>query len=46
MFRIQEFEEEGGEKSPHELPSPILLSGTQIQTGEGWFLIIVVGKNS
>ena len=46
LFRIKEFEEEGGEKSPHELPSPIMLSGTQIQTGEGWFLIIVVGKNS
>jgi hypothetical protein len=46
LFRIQEFEEEGGEKTPHELPSPFLISGTQIQTGEGWFLIIVVGRNS
>jgi len=25
------------------VPSPILLSGTQIQTGEGWFLCVVVG---
>jgi len=22
------------------------MSGTQISTGEGWFMIIVVGKNS
>ena len=45
--RIEEFEaEEGGDKTPHELPSPILLSGTQIHTGEGWFMVIVVGKNS
>ena len=33
-------------KRPKDLPSPILLSGTQIQTGEGWFLVIVVGRNS
>lgn len=25
-------------------PSPIMLSGTQVQTGEGWFLAIVVGE--
>jgi magnesium-transporting ATPase (P-type) len=30
----------------HDIPSPILLSGTQIQTGEGWFLVLMVGKNS
>lgn len=23
-----------------------MLSGTEIQTGEGWFMITVVGKNS
>jgi P-type Ca2+ transporter type 2B len=34
------------ERNHHDLPSPILLSGTQIQTGEGWFMVIVVGKNS
>lgn len=34
------------ERSNHDLPSPIMLSGTQIQTGEGWFLVVVVGKNS
>jgi Ca2+ transporting ATPase len=30
----------------HDLPSPIMLSGTQIVTGEGWFVCIVVGKDS
>jgi magnesium-transporting ATPase (P-type) len=33
-------------RNPHDLPSPILLSGTQIATGEGWFVCIVVGKHS
>ncbi len=28
------------------MPSPVILSGTQIATGEGWFIVIVVGKNS
>lgn len=32
-----------GARSHHDVPSPVLLSGTQIQTGEGWFLCIVVG---
>lgn len=31
-------------RNPHDLPSPVLLSGTQIATGEGWFLVVVVGK--
>jgi magnesium-transporting ATPase (P-type) len=26
--------------------TPVLLSGTQIATGEGWFMALVVGKNS
>lgn len=30
----------------HDVPSPVLLSGTQIATGEGWFLCIVVGKHT
>lgn len=34
------------DRTPHDIPSPILVSGTQIQTGEGWFLVVVVGKNS
>lgn len=48
MQRLEEFNEadDGTERSSHELPSPILLSGTQIQTGEGWFMVIVVGKQS
>jgi Ca2+ transporting ATPase len=33
-------------KNPHDLPSPVVLSGTQIATGEGWFVCIVVGKHS
>lgn len=33
-----------GEK--HEIPSPILLSGTKILTGEGKMLILVVGDFS
>lgn len=33
-------------KFPHDLPSPHLLSGTQIATGEGLFIAIVVGKHS
>jgi magnesium-transporting ATPase (P-type) len=31
------------DRGAHSVPSPVLLSGTQIQTGEGWFLCIVVG---
>ena len=40
--------EENKEKhlSHHELPSPVLLSGTQFVTGEGWYVSIVVGKVS
>ena len=33
-------------RNPHDIPSPVLLSGTQFATGEGWFLVIVVGKHS
>jgi Ca2+ transporting ATPase len=47
LNRIEEHEQDDdAEKGPHEVPSPILVSGTQVQTGEGWFLVIVVGKNS
>jgi magnesium-transporting ATPase (P-type) len=31
---------------PHDVPSPVFLSGTQVASGEGWFLALVVGKNS
>jgi len=30
----------------HAVPSPIMLSGTQVATGEGWFVCTVVGDNS
>lgn len=33
-------------KDSHDLPSPIMVSGTSISTGEGWYLAIVVGKRS
>jgi magnesium-transporting ATPase (P-type) len=51
LMRLEErLEEEKFQKNVdrtnHDLPSPILLSGTEIQTGEGFFLIIMVGKNS
>jgi magnesium-transporting ATPase (P-type) len=36
--------DEKHKKTPHDVPSPVLLSGTQIQTGEGWFVCIVVGE--
>jgi magnesium-transporting ATPase (P-type) len=40
------FKENPGAKTPHDIPSPIMLSGTQVSTGEGWFICVVVGKNS
>mmetsp|Transcript_8662 Transcript_8662/g.8180 ORF Transcript_8662/g.8180 Transcript_8662/m.8180 type:complete len:865 (+) Transcript_8662:635-3229(+) len=47
LQKLEEFNEtEDAKEGPHEIPSPVLLSGTQIQTGEGWFLVIMVGKNS
>lgn len=37
----------GNEKpSAHAVPSPVMLSGTQVATGEGWFVCTVVGDNS
>jgi Ca2+ transporting ATPase len=33
-------------RTNHDLPSPVLLSGTQVQTGEGLFMVIVCGKMS
>lgn len=37
----------GGKKGDHHMvTSPVLLSGTQISTGEGWFIALVVGKYS
>ena len=34
------------DRTSHSIPSPILLSGTQINTGEGWFIVIVVGDDT
>ena len=36
----------GEKKSAHSVPSPVMLSGTQVATGEGWFICTVVGENS
>jgi len=30
----------------HTIPSPVLLSGTEIMTGEGKYVVLVVGKYS
>jgi P-type E1-E2 ATPase len=34
------------QRSSHDIPSPVLLSGTVITIGKGYFLCIMVGKNS
>jgi magnesium-transporting ATPase (P-type) len=42
-----EVESNGDEhKDKHEVPSPILLSGTKVLTGEGKMVIMVVGDLS
>ena len=44
LHKQEEFEAEGSEeKTHHSVPSPLLLSGTYIQKGQGWFICIVVG---
>lgn len=30
----------------HDVPSCVMLSGTAVTTGEGWFIVTVVGENS
>lgn len=44
--RQREHEGDGKDfsRDPHACPSPVLLSGTQVQTGEGWFICVVVGE--
>ena len=45
----QEELEKNGEKNlveRHEVPSPIIMSGTKVLSGEGKFLILVVGERS
>ena len=44
MVRKAEHEAEESKHGPHDVPSPVLLSGTQVQTGQGWFLCIDVGE--
>ena len=46
--RQLEFESDNksGMRGPHDVPSPVILSGTQIQTGQGWFVCIVVGDDT
>lgn len=39
------FQEQYQNISMHD-PSPIFLSGTQVQTGEGWFIALVVGPQT
>lgn len=48
MTRRREKLAELGDKKggAHDVTTPVLLSGTQISTGEGWFMALVVGKNS
>lgn len=41
--------EESGEKNladRHEIPTPVLMSGTKVLSGEGKMVVIVVGKES
>ncbi len=44
--KLHELSVNKGEKKHHDIPSPILLSGTQVATGEGWFLVVMVGRKS
>jgi len=47
LFRQSEHESDvKHSKTPHDVPSPVLLSGTQIQTGQGYFLCAVVGDDT
>ena len=48
MIRKEEKDNElqGKQGNSHDLPSPIILSGTQFATGEGWFVCVVVGDDS
>jgi hypothetical protein len=44
--RLEEDKSDIKSRTKYDLPSPILLSGSQINEGEGWFLAIAVGKHS
>lgn len=48
-IKVKQEIEQRGEKNTagkHEVPSPILLSGTKVLTGEGKMMILVVGESS
>lgn len=48
-IKKKEHIEKSGEKNlanKHEIPSPILMSGTKVLTGEGKMLVLVVGEAS
>jgi magnesium-transporting ATPase (P-type) len=45
--RREKLAELGAKKGgSHEITTSVLLSGTQVATGEDWFIAVVVGKNS
>ena len=48
LQRKEEHEQDNktGMNTAHDVPSPVLLSGTQVQTGQGWFVCVVVGDET
>ena len=48
LERQVEFEADnkGAERGVHDVPSPVVLSGTNITIGQGWLMCIVVGKDT
>lgn len=48
MERKEEFEADNknGDRKPHDVPSPVVLSGTTIQNGSGLMVCIVVGEDT
>lgn len=47
QFRRQQRIQDGEkEKDAHALPSPLILSGTSIESGEGKMIVLMVGENS
>jgi Ca2+ transporting ATPase len=41
-----EKDSKGSEKTSHDVPSCLMLSGTNVAQGEGWIMCIVVGDNT
>ena len=44
--KMREVQISNGQLDSHSFPSPILLSGTQVQQGDGEFLVTMVGSRS